>query len=188
MAFHWKVLIAVVLVALLVGVVVAILVEWRSAKKWGGFKAWVTDVPTVNYRTVRMGYLSEVVVAYLTVAIIARSVWPTVFSELQIEAIWAIFTFLGAAQAFNVTAFIGKRATANPEMVAATAAANAGPDVLPTVVTKTTETTAKKDSSSSTTVTPVVNPSDRPADKPLPPQPLAAAPAPTNPAFLEADD
>jgi hypothetical protein len=155
MAFHWKVLIAVVLVALLAGTVVAILAEWKSARAAGGFKKWVTDVPSVNYRAVRAGYLSEVVVSYLVVAIIARSIWPTVFGELQIEAIYAVFFFLGTLQGLNVAAFIGKRATANPEMVAATAAAEQAPDVLPLVTTEKTETTPKKATTTTTTVEPV---------------------------------
>jgi hypothetical protein len=155
MAFHWKVLIAVVLVALLAGTVVAILAEWKSARAAGGFKKWLKDVPSVNYRAVSAGYLSEVVVSYLVVAIIARSIWPTVFGELQIEAIYAVFFFLGTLQGLNVAAFIGKRATANPEMVAATAAAEQAPDVLPLVTTEKTETTPKKATTTTTTVEPV---------------------------------
>lgn len=155
MALSWKITIAVVLVALLVGVVVAILAEWKTARKMGGFKAWVTDVPTVNYRTVRATYLSEVVVAYLTVAIVAHSVWPTVFADLQIEAIWAVFAFLGTMQGVNVAAFIGKRATANPEMVAATAAADQAPRVMPQVTTEKTESTPNKETTKTTTVSPV---------------------------------
>lgn len=171
MAFYWKILIAVVLVALLLGVVIAILVEWKSAKKAGGFKAWVTDVPTVNYRTVRATYLSEVVVAYLTVAIISHSVWPGTFGDLQIEAIYAVFFFLGTLQGLNVAAFIGKRATANPEMVAATSAANE-PGVLPAVDTTKSSDAKAETKTESTTVVPVPMPL---ADHPIPDGPLKAA-------------
>lgn len=177
MAFHWKVLIAVVLGALIGGTVLAILAEWKSARAAGGFKKWVTDVPSVNYRSVRAGYLTEVIVAYLTVAIIARSVWPTVFSDLQIEAVYAVFVMLGAMQGFSVAAFAFKRATANPEMVAATAAAEQAPDVLPLVTTEKTETTPKKATTTTTTVEPVQQPVQQPVQRPAaPPKPESAGP------------
>lgn len=162
MPFTWKIAAAAVLAGFLIGAVVIAIAEIRSIKAQGGLKKWVADVPTVNYRTVRATWLSEVVVVLFVAAILAHATWPDKVGELQVEAIYAIFVFLGTALGLNVAAFVGKRATANPEMVAATAAANQAPEVLPMVETTTTESRSgaqgQKDTSSTTTVTPVSAP------------------------------
>lgn len=129
---NWKIAITILAAAALVGIMVLIFLEWRTIQKAGGLKKWVNDVPVVQYRTVRLIWISEIVVIVLTGAVVAHAVWPQVVGETQTDMVYALFAFLGFGQGMNVTAFLGKRATEDP-VIAATNAALADPTVQPFV-------------------------------------------------------
>jgi hypothetical protein len=129
---NWKIVLTVLVLAMLAGAAVLIASEWRAVRKAGGLKQWVDDVPVVQYRTVRLIWLSEAVVVVLTSAVVSHAVWPQVVGEVQTDMVYAIFAFLGFGQGMNVTAFLGKRATEDP-VVTATNAAIADPTVQPVV-------------------------------------------------------
>ena len=129
---NWKIAVTIVIAAFFVGAAIVFLLEWNSIRKAGGLKKWVDDVPVVQYRTVRLIWLSEATVVVLTIAVVSHAVWPQVVGEVQTDMVYAIFAFLGFGQGMNVTAFLGKRATEDP-VIAATNAALNDPTVQPLV-------------------------------------------------------
>lgn len=131
---NWKIAATLFMIFFVVGVLILYISEWNSIRKAGGFKKWVDTLPLVQYRSVRMGYLSEVAVIIFVLAMLAHAVWPQVVGELQVEAMYAVFAFLGLNTGLNVTAFIGKRATQDAAIQATNAAIN-DPNVLPLVRT-----------------------------------------------------
>lgn len=176
MNFDWRIVLGVFVSALLLVPMWMLLAEWNHIRKTpGGLKAWVADLPSVNYRTEWSNILIVITVVAFSSVLLAHSIFVTdtgtpAVGELQVEAVYAVFIFLGALQGINVAAYAAKRATASPEMVAATAAAKE-PGVLPAVDTTKTSDAKLETKSESTTVVPVATPTQPEVVAPPPPPP-----------------
>lgn len=68
------------------------------------FKSWVSDLPTTNYKALVSVWLSVIVVIAITTCIVLQI-------EIQTEALYAVFIFLGGMIGADVTQFVQKRKT-----------------------------------------------------------------------------
>lgn len=68
------------------------------------FKQWVSDLPTTNYKAFVSVWLSVLVVLAITTCIVLQR-------DVQTEALYAVFIFLGGMIGADVTQFIQKRKT-----------------------------------------------------------------------------
>lgn len=67
-------------------------------------KAWIRDLPSTNYRIFLGIWLSVLVVLVFTLCVAIQR-------EIQVEAVYAIFAFLGVVLGLDVTQFNIKRKT-----------------------------------------------------------------------------
>ena len=122
---NWKIGLTVLALLLLSFILVLVVMELLAIRKAGGFKEWVRDVPLLQYRTVRMTYISEGAVITLTLVCVAHAVWPTIVGEVQMELVYGLFAFIGVSLGLNVTAFnIAEKNKPDASQIAAQAAAN----------------------------------------------------------------
>lgn len=112
--------------------------EYREIKAAGGIKKYTSDMNTVNYGAYRGVTFSEIVAGAVGMCIVLRAIVPDLVSDLQVEAVAILFSFVGLFRGINFFAFRSKLTNADPAVIAANAAA-AHNDVMP-VVTKNAQT------------------------------------------------
>jgi hypothetical protein len=116
--------VALLIAGLLLGLLLGFGVRWWQTRgtMLNAFKLWVADLATTPYRTVIFIRLSVIVVVNVQL-----NLWTTaaaltgLFDESMVNS---VFIFLGTAIGLDVTAFLGKRATAKPEVIEANARAS----------------------------------------------------------------
>jgi len=130
----WRVAFAIMFVLAASALVFLVVVEYRAVKAAGGLKAYVEDINTVSYGAIRGVWASEAAAGAVGVCIVLHALVPSLVSEVQIEAVAILFSFVGLFRGINFFAFRSKMTNADPAIIATNAMVK-DPSVQPVVTT-----------------------------------------------------